>query len=157
MLSKQLIEKQNQLVAVQEKVDGIFQQAKVEGSDQIDLSKVKKIGEVDISAKSYTTVQIAEEIRKLDQEMVDVGKEVDSACMAVEKASKHNDALKARLFDASGNPLPQPRRRIRTTSPSAFRGLGHAIVSSAAFKAYQEDEDSGKDGRRRVRPAGDEG
>ena len=87
MPSKQLIEKQNQLVAVQEKVDGIFQQAKVEGSDEIDLSKVKKIGEEDISGKSYTTVQIAEEIRKMNQEMEDLGKDLDSL-QAVEKARK---------------------------------------------------------------------
>ena len=107
MPSKQLIEKQNQLVAVQEKVDGIFQQAKVEGSDEIDLSKVKKIGEEDISGKSYTTVQIAEEIRKMNQEMEDLGKDLDSL-QAVEKASKDNDAMKARLTDAQGNQLPQP-------------------------------------------------
>ena len=135
MLSKQLIEKQNQLVAVQEKVDGIFQQAKVEGSDQIDLSKVKKIGEVDISGKSYTTVQIAEEIRKMNQEMEDLGKDLDSL-QAVEKASKDNDAMKARLTDAQGNRLPQPSGN--PDQPKRIQNLGDAIVSSDAFKQYQK-------------------
>ena len=91
-------------------MDGIFQQAKVEGSDEIDLSKVKKIGEVDISGKSYTTVQIAEEIRKMNQEMEDLGKDLDSL-QAVEKASKNNDDLKARLKDPQGNPTAATERR----------------------------------------------
>ena len=136
MPSKQLVEKQNQLVAVQEKLDGIIQQASPEGSAEMDLTLVKKIGEEDISGKSYTTAQIAEEFRKLNQEMEDVGKEVTSLA-AVEKAVKDNEAMKVRLTDAQGNQLPHPSGNP-DGQPKRIQRIGDAIVSSAAFKQYQE-------------------
>ena len=89
---KELIEKRKELEAKSGVLAGVFKQA----GDPIDLTKVKMIGDLDVKAKAYTTVQIAEEIRKFNDELTDLGKEVDTLAQT-EKASQNVKGLSNRF------------------------------------------------------------
>lgn len=129
---KELIEKRKELEAKSGTLSAVFKQA----GEEMDLSKVKKIGDLDVKAKSYTTVQIAEEVRKLNDELTDLGKEVDMLAQ-VEKASQDVKALQERV-KAPASPIAHPTSDAPGPSQeSARKGLGDAIVASDLFKNHQ--------------------
>ncbi len=128
---KELIEKRKELEAKSGVLAGVFKQA----GDPIDLTKVKMIGDLDVKAKAYTTVQIAEEIRKFNDELTDLGKEVDTLAQT-EKASQNVKALQERI--KTPNTMLHPTSNAPTSNQkSGFKGLGDAIVASDLFKGHK--------------------
>jgi len=99
MPSKELIEKRQELEAKQKKLNDIFEEAKA-GRKELDLSKVTSI--------KGTTQEIVEEIRKMNEELDDLGKEVENLVF-LEKASKANQERQELLNQKNGGPtLPSP-------------------------------------------------
>ena len=127
---KELIEKRKELEAKSGILSAVFKQA----GEEMDLSKVKKIGDQDV--KSYTTVQISEEIRKLNDDLTDLGKEVNTLEL-VEKASQDVKALQERI-KTPVSPITHPTPNAPSSDQkSGFKGLGDAIVASDLFKNHQ--------------------
>ena len=127
---KELIEKRKELEAKSGILSAVFKQA----GDPIDLSKVKTIGDLDV--KSYTTVQISEEIRKLNDELTELGKEVDMLAQ-VEKAAQDVKEVQDRIKNPASfvtHPTPDAPS---SDQKSGFKGLGDAIVASDLFKTHQ--------------------
>ncbi len=127
---KELIEKRKELEAKSGILSAVFKQA----GEEMDLSKVKKIG--DQNLKSYTTVQISEEIRKLNDELTDLGKDINTLEL-VEKASQDVKALQERI-KTPVSPFTHPTPNAPSSDQkSGFKGLGDAIVASDLFKNHQ--------------------
>ena len=133
---KELIEKRKRLEAKSGILSAVFKQA----GEEMDLSKVKKIGDQDV--KSYTTVQISEEISKLNDELTDLGKEVNTLEL-VEKASQDVKALQERI-KTPVSPITQPTPDAPSSDQKiGFKGLGDAIVVSDLFKNHQSGTPEG--------------
>ena len=127
---KELIEKRNELKAKSDVLAEIF---KVSGADR-DLSLVKKMGEED--TKDWTTVQKAEKIKKLNDELTDLGKDVDTLA-EVEKADKASKALTEKLEQGTGmvHPDADPEGTKGNGHNPQFKGIGTLFVESEQFKA----------------------
>ena len=128
---KELIEKRKELEAKSGVLSAVFKQA----GEEMDLSKVTKIGDVDVKAKSYTTVQIAEEVRKLNDELTDLGKEVDTLAQA-EKAAQDVKEVQDRIKNPASSVTHPTSDAPSSDQKSAF-GLGDAIVASDLFKNHK--------------------
>ncbi len=129
---KELIEKRKELEAKSAVLAAVFKQA----GEEMDLSKVKKIGDLDVMAKSYTTVQISEEIRKLNDELTQLGKEVYTLAQA-EKAAQDVKEVQDRIKNPASS-LTHPTSDAPTSEQeSTFKGLGDAIVASDLFKNHK--------------------
>ncbi len=129
---KELIEKRKELEAKSAVLAAVFKQA----GEEMDLSKVKKIGDLDVKAKSYTTVQISEEIRKLNDELTQLGKEVYTLAQA-EKAAQDVKEVQDRIKNPASS-LTHPTSDAPTSEQeSTFKGLGDAIVASDLFKNHK--------------------
>lgn len=130
---KELIEKRNELKTKSDVLAEIF---KVSGADR-DLSLVKKMGEED--TKDWTTVQKAEKIKKFNDELTDLGKDVDTLA-EVEKADKASKALAEKLETPSGmvHPDADPEGKENGNGNQPQRkGIGTLFVESEQFKAHK--------------------
>jgi len=106
----ELVEKRNELETKQALLAKVFEDA---GTD-MDMNKVQKIGDEDVS--KWSSVQKAEKIRKLNDELADLGAEVESLA-AAEEAGK-TIKIKSRMIhptgDGDGNKGETSEPKIKT-------------------------------------------
>lgn len=116
-----LKEAEGRLQAKQKELADIFAEAKDGGEGTLDLSKVQAYGGDSKSA--------AEDIRKLNDELSEIGAEVDRL-KAVEKAAQHTEKAEEDAEDAA-------RNGIESGGPGARRSLkslGDMFVESDAYE-----------------------
>lgn len=129
-----LVAKRNELVAKSEVLGKVFEAA----GSEVDLSKVKKIGEEDCS--TWSTRQKAEKIKSLNDELTDLGKEVE-ALAGVGNAQDTLDHIK-------GLREPQTVKHPKPGAPGSFeiKTLGELVCDTPQFKSMIERGRGGEKG-----------
>lgn len=111
----QLIEKRKEFETKQKKLHDIFSEAKT-GGKELDLEKVKSI--------TGTTVEKVEEIRKLNEELDTLGKEIENLVI-LEKADK---------ADQERQKLIEKNKGIQHPVPANKKSFGKMFVESGICK-----------------------
>jgi HK97 family phage major capsid protein len=117
-MGKRVTELREELKEKQARLERIFDQA----GPELDMSKVTEI-EGDSAGK-------AEKIRALNDELTDLGKDLDDA-LALEKAAQDTKARTEKMSQPVGPPPEQP------VGGEEVKGLGELFVESMAYKGYK--------------------
>jgi len=120
-MNPRLIEKRKELEAKQDKLSAILK----EGGPQLDMEKVT-------SLKGSTTDKVAE-IRKMNEELSDLGKQVDDLVALEKMDADLKGSLDARL--KAGNDVPHPPAKDGGNGEP--KSIGEMFVESKAFKGLQ--------------------
>lgn len=131
MPSKQLVEKNKELEAKQVVLAKVYELA---GPD-MDLSKVKRIGEVDVSQLS--TVQKVEEMRTLDKELNDIYDE----CRALADAEKGKSNLD-RINGDKGMKHPDPNK-AGDPEKKEIKTLGEMVTEAKEYEGWVKNAKAG--------------
>ena len=133
MALKQLVEKRNELQAKNKKLAKIFEEAKGDptgNSQDIDLSLIKSI---DGDAKSKLDA-----IRKLSDEVNDLGQQVDELARVEKAAAAVAQQEATRLHDPEDGKTYRPtQERFPQEDNGRIKGFGDLFVESEAYKAHQ--------------------
>jgi len=133
MALKQLVEKRNELQAKNKKLAKIFEEAKGDptgNSQDIDLSLIKSI---DGDAKSKLDA-----IRKLSDEVNDLGQQVDELARVEKAAAAVAQQEATRLHDPEDGKTYRPtQERFPQEDNGRIKGFGDLFIESEAYKAHQ--------------------
>ncbi|MDA2936826.1 phage major capsid protein [Acidobacteria bacterium AH-259-A15] len=125
---EELTEKRQELKAKSDVLAAVFQTCGTADGKQLDLSKLKKFGEEDVSSK--TSVEKAEMINKANLELTEIGKDINSL----------EGALKAQQNVTS---LNEPRSPMIHPSPGGgfsraidIKSLGQMVAQSESYASH---------------------
>jgi len=116
-----LVEKRQEMEAKQKKLADVF----VEMGSDLDLERIKSL--------SGTAAEKAALIKRMNDELADIGKEVESL-VAVEEAAKASKALQDRIVSPATT-VTQP-----AAQPAQEKSLGDLFVESRSYKAFREQQ-----------------
>lgn len=122
MPSAKLIEKRKEFEAKQLKLHTVLEEA----GSELDMTKVKSLGEGDSKAK-------VDSIRKMNKELEDIGKEVD-ALAELDSISSFDLAREHAVKGAVDSP-PQPKGK--KDEDREQKTIGQMFTESPEFKAYR--------------------
>jgi HK97 family phage major capsid protein len=122
MPSAKLIEKRKEFEAKQLKLHTVLEEA----GSELDMAKVKSLGEGDSKAK-------VDSIRKMNKELEDIGKEVD-ALAELDSISSFDLAREHAVKGLEGAP-PQPMGRKAENREE--KSIGQMFTESPEFKAFR--------------------
>lgn len=124
MALKQLVEKRNELAAKQKKLADIYKEAKTDpagNSNEMDIEAIKSL--------AGTATEKLAELRKMNEELDALGKEVDDLAF-VENAEKNL----AKSHDVKGGEDTPKGERFPQNAPLREKGIGELFTESDLYK-----------------------